>query len=798
MLIFFFICRFYKTYLVALFFNSSSPTAIYTTNWNNNGVRVYDYHVNPAVWGTSGSSIGRIGTIAHEIGHFLELPDLYGDRDSEGIGSFGLMANSWGIDGSQFYPPLMSTWAKEKLGWVTPTVVSTSGTYSLGQACDNDETILINAGFPNGEYLLIENRQPCGFDSAISQGGLAIFHIDENANNIRGFPQAGWPGNGNHYKVALLQADGNYNMERGNNRGDSGDLFHAGGVNSIGPHGTSAGNPYPNTNAYQGGVIIDSLVTISDISVAGSRMTFDIEFGTNEPTECNGYEVQVSVTSDNYPSETSWTIQDASGVIASDGGKIIKKHTDYITDICLDRSGCYTFTINDSFGDGIVDPGTFSLTVDGEVKLSKPNNGFSSFNVDFGACGNEFCGNNICDVNAGEGCGSCAHDCFLPTHCNAISDTISKLKHNRNVYGMVFDVTVASRSVYFYELAVYTVRATSAKIYMSNGSYSDESNLENWTKVFDGSVKSSSDAMIKLDSRFYGAAGSTVAIYIAYESPGVFIHSTGGEASNEDITMKTGKLAFGPTQYDALPRLLSSSSGAANFVKGIKYDYAARQLSTLAPTPLPTVAPVVSPTSSSCSDRTGRWKINGKERSWCNWVLSFEESERGSRCTSKKLHKDCAITCGSCSPPTPAPAPIPSATTPSPVVSPTSSSCSDRTGRWKINGKERSWCTWVLSFEESERGSRCIGKNLLKDCAVTCGSCSPSTPAPAPIPSATTPSPVVASSSCSNRIGRWDIGGTFRFWCRWAESFGEEKVAWKCAFKDLYEDCPVTCGVCDP
>lgn len=100
-----------------------------------------------------------------------------------------------------------SAWSKYKLGWVSPTIVSVSGTYSLGQACDNADMILISTGFPSGEYLLIENRQPCGFDAAMSQGGLAIFHIDDNANNIRGYPgQGGWPGNGNHYEGEIKKA----------------------------------------------------------------------------------------------------------------------------------------------------------------------------------------------------------------------------------------------------------------------------------------------------------------------------------------------------------------------------------------------------------------------------------------------------------------------------------------------------------------------------------------------------------------------------------------------------------------
>ena len=254
--------------------------AIYTTNWNNNGVRVYEYHVNPSVWSTSGSSIGRIGVIAHETGHFLGLPDLYDYGDGSGIGSWGMMANSWGFNGNQYNPPIMSAWSKNVLGWVTPTVVSSSGSFSLRQACENSDMIRIDRGYPSGQYLLIENRQPCGFETAMPQGGLAIFYIDDNANNVLGYPgQSGWPGNGDHYEVALLQADGNYNLEKGQGRGDSGDVFHAGGVNSIGPDGTSAGNAYPNTKPYLSSAHTVDL-TISNISGAGSTMTFDITFGS--------------------------------------------------------------------------------------------------------------------------------------------------------------------------------------------------------------------------------------------------------------------------------------------------------------------------------------------------------------------------------------------------------------------------------------------------------------------------------------------------------------------------------------
>ena len=60
----------------------SHKWAIWSTNWSNNGVRVYEYHINPSLWARSGSSIGRIGVVAHETGHFLGLPDLYDYGDA--------------------------------------------------------------------------------------------------------------------------------------------------------------------------------------------------------------------------------------------------------------------------------------------------------------------------------------------------------------------------------------------------------------------------------------------------------------------------------------------------------------------------------------------------------------------------------------------------------------------------------------------------------------------------------------------------------------------------------------------
>lgn len=239
---------------------------------SNEGVQVANYHISPALWGTSGSQIGRIGVIAHETGHFLGLPDLYDtDGGGAGIGSFGLMGNSWGFDGSQRCPPQLSPWSKMQLGWINPVHIDQSGQYSIGQAASNDEYYVITAGFPTNEYLMIENRQRADLDCSLPQGGLAIWHIDDEAGfDTEGYPGGRWPKDGKHYRVALAQADGNFQLEKGMNRGDAGDVHHGAGVDAIAP----GPDGHPNTDAYQRGRIVVTGHTISNISASGPVMTF--------------------------------------------------------------------------------------------------------------------------------------------------------------------------------------------------------------------------------------------------------------------------------------------------------------------------------------------------------------------------------------------------------------------------------------------------------------------------------------------------------------------------------------------
>jgi len=244
------------------------------------GVTVSDYNISPGLWATSGSGPGRIGVVAHELGHFFGLPDLYDtDGSAEGIGNWCLMAGgSWGFDSSQQYPSHMGAWAKAKMGWLLPETIL-PGSHVLPRVETNPTVYKIDSGYPPGEYLLVENRTDYGFNDAFPAEGLSVWHIDEtkgsfgsnNPNTDEGYPgQGGWPGNGRHYRVALLQADDDYDLEEGNNRGDSGDLYRSGFVSSI----TSTTSP--NTDAYQEGNIIDNGNAITGIGAPSNNLSMTL------------------------------------------------------------------------------------------------------------------------------------------------------------------------------------------------------------------------------------------------------------------------------------------------------------------------------------------------------------------------------------------------------------------------------------------------------------------------------------------------------------------------------------------
>ena len=64
-----------------------------------------------------------------------------------------------------------------------------------------------------------------------------------------------------------------------------------------------------------------------------------------------GSGVEINIYTDNYPTETSWQVSSLVEIVAS-SSQYTESYTNYSNQLCLE-DGCYTFTISDTFGDGI-------------------------------------------------------------------------------------------------------------------------------------------------------------------------------------------------------------------------------------------------------------------------------------------------------------------------------------------------------------------------------------------------------------------------------------------------------------
>jgi len=91
-------------------------------------------------------------------------------------------------------------------------------------------------------------------------------------------------------------------------------------------------------------------------------------------TNCNGTEVSITITFDDYPEETSWAITNSSGSTIASGGTYEDKADGSILTLteCL-VDGCYDFIINDTYSDGLCcsyGNGSYAVSANGNIVAS--------------------------------------------------------------------------------------------------------------------------------------------------------------------------------------------------------------------------------------------------------------------------------------------------------------------------------------------------------------------------------------------------------------------------------------------
>jgi M6 family metalloprotease-like protein len=278
------------------YYSAMAGQALATTDQARSGsmIRIDNYSLQSGVGGSTacdGSQIMPVGTIGHETGHGLNLPDFYdtngGDSDdSEGIGEWGLMGS--GNYARPLSPAHMESFSLLQLGWITVVPLTTGGTYSLGPVATSDTAYLLRpppGGAPNprGEYFLLENRQALEADTALiarrgGNPGLLIWHVDSTKYVNNTLPN-NFVNTGSIHGLWLMQADGlnhlRSSLQGVRNRGDGGDPYPGTTGNRAFGFNTNPaallntpGNPFA-------GFVVDSIRQL----VTNGAMAFRVRFG---------------------------------------------------------------------------------------------------------------------------------------------------------------------------------------------------------------------------------------------------------------------------------------------------------------------------------------------------------------------------------------------------------------------------------------------------------------------------------------------------------------------------------------
>ncbi len=232
------------------------------------------------------------GTVCHEYGHLLGLPDLFDvgfirsgsedpTADSAGIGNWGLMG--WGALGWQGDdgPTSLSAWSRMRLGWVAlQTPVQLEQELRIDPVGESGKAYQVP--MPNGEFFLLEYRTRSSnfYDRNIPAEGLLIWHVG-GANARRKidlecadgrFLDAGFPLGGQSESVAggdnldFWSRDAVYNRTFAGNLGDETDPFD----------GIAFHDFTPESNPAALSEDLKSSVRIENIHFDGGQMVADI------------------------------------------------------------------------------------------------------------------------------------------------------------------------------------------------------------------------------------------------------------------------------------------------------------------------------------------------------------------------------------------------------------------------------------------------------------------------------------------------------------------------------------------
>lgn len=161
----------------------------YNGNWSvsryirKDGVRMGHYACGTELYGSNDwNTLDGIGTITHEFGHVLGLPDFY-DADYEKSGGESHHPGEWTVMAGGGYlnygrtPAVYTLFERYMLGWAMPEVINSEGSYTL-ESIDESNTGYRLDSRVKKEYFMFENRQKTKWNKYLPGHGMLVFRVD--------------------------------------------------------------------------------------------------------------------------------------------------------------------------------------------------------------------------------------------------------------------------------------------------------------------------------------------------------------------------------------------------------------------------------------------------------------------------------------------------------------------------------------------------------------------------------------------------------------------------------------------
>lgn len=167
---------------------------------NGHSIGLRNYQITPEKFG--GRTELALGVVAHEIGHSCGFEDYYDLNDyTSGLGAHCMMSYP-----NDFTPPPFNPYSQWMAQWIEFKTLPVGQTVTMNP---NEVYIRVN---PNNqqEFFIFENRHKVNTELTcnLPSQGLAVWHVDLSKSANRG-SQPYTPSYENHYRLALVQANGN-------------------------------------------------------------------------------------------------------------------------------------------------------------------------------------------------------------------------------------------------------------------------------------------------------------------------------------------------------------------------------------------------------------------------------------------------------------------------------------------------------------------------------------------------------------------------------------------------------------